>query len=129
MKVLDILNHKSFHFNQDLVKQSSISISETGIDAKLNIALNVNEEVECIYYWYDHLYRTINPKVVNEINTALNSHDWDTFKQYFDVNIKTPYTLPKEIMVFTKNTNILIGHLDFTKETFDLIALAEYECG
>lgn len=129
MKVIDVLNHKNFHFNQDLVNQSSIRIANNGIDANLNVTLNVNEEVECLYYWYDHLYRTVNPRVLGTIQLAIQEHEWETFKLYYLNQIQTPCDLPNEFVVFTKDTDILLGHMDLNEETFKLITFNEYECG
>ena len=50
MKVIDIIKRKDFRINQELIDQSSIKITKDNIDANLTIALNMNEDVECIYY-------------------------------------------------------------------------------
>lgn len=129
MKVIDILNHKDFHFNQSLIEQSSIRISDKSIDANLNIALNTNEEIECIYYWYDHLYRKINPKALGTIQISIQNHEWETFQLYYLNKIQTPCDLPNEFVIFTKDTDILLGHMDLNEETFKFITFNEYECG
>lgn len=129
MKVIDALRHKDFQINSDLINQSSIRVSEDGIDAKLTVTLDVNEEVDCNYYWYDHLYRTINPKALGTITLSIATHDWDTFKLYYYNNIKTPCTLPDGFAIFTKDTDILLGHMDLNEETFQYITFNEYECG
>lgn len=50
MKVIDVLKHKDFQLNSNLINQSSIRVSEDEIDAKLTVALDINEEIDCNYY-------------------------------------------------------------------------------
>ena len=128
-KVKDVIKNKNFHLCSDLIDRNSLHITSSSISAYLNTCLDVEEEIECVYYWVDHLYRITAPDTINEINTSLNTHNWETFKKYYYIDTKTPYELPTEMAVFTKNTNILIGHLGLNQETFNLITWAEYECG
>ena len=127
MKVIDIIRRKDFHINQELIDQSNIKITKDGIDANLTIALNMNEDVECIYYWYDHLTRgTI---AVNEIVQSLNDKNWDIFSQYLYNKKQHKCTLPNQITVFLGTTCQILGDLEINEETIQFLTYAEYECG
>lgn len=89
MKVIDVLKHKDFQLNSNLINQSSIRVSEDEIDAKLTVALDINEEIDCNYYQYDHMYRTINPRVLGTITLSITTHNL-TETQKND-NIKNEY--------------------------------------
>ena len=127
MKVIDIIKRKDFHINQELIEQSSIKITKDNINANLTIALNMNEDVECIYYWYDHLTRgTI---AVNEIVQSLNDKNWDVFSQYLYNKKQHKCTLPNQITVFLGTTCQILGKLEINEETIQFLTYAEYECG
>ena len=127
MKVIDIIKRKDFHINQELIDQSSIKITKDNINANLTIALNMNEDVECIYYWYDHLTReTI---AVNEIVQSLNDKNWDVFSQYLYNKKPHKCTLPNQITVFLEATCQILGELEINEETIQFLTYSEYECG
>ena len=104
-KVKDVIKNKNFHLCSDLIDRNSLHITSSSISAYLNTCLDVEEEIECVYYWVDHLYRITAPDTINEINTSLNTHNWETFKKYvqlwsyFRNEIRFPYKLAMQSAV------------------------------
>ncbi len=127
MKIIDIIKHKNFHMSETLIDKSSIKITTDGISSKATVAINVNEEVEMVYYWYDHLTR--GSVAVNEIEESLKNKNWELFSQYF-YNIKShKCSLPNTIVVFPKSEEYILGYLDMNENTIALLTWSEYECG
>lgn len=127
MKVIDIVKRKDFYINQDLINQSSIKITKEGISANLTMAFNVNEEVECVYYWYDHLTRG-TPATI-EIDRSLKDKNWAIFSQYLYNKKHHKCTLPNHITVFLTSECQILGELELNEETIQFLNWAEYECG
>lgn len=109
-------------FSEILINKNFILCDEFSIDT---ITTFKDSEVECIYYWYDHLTR--GTESFNNILASLNDKDWKKFCLYFENKEKHFCTLPQDIAVFVKNK--LLGHLRMNKETIQLLTHSEYECG
>lgn len=122
MKAIEIITRKDFIFNPNLVK---FTAKEDKVIADISII--PEEEVECWYYWYDHLTR--GSKAVKDIETALNTHNWRLFEQYLYNEVPHHCTLPYEMVVFSKMSGEILGHLALSKETMPFIQHSEYECG
>lgn len=100
-------------------------ILENKIETTLE--LDPNKEVECIYYWYDHLTRGSSTTI--DINNSLNEKNWEQFKKYLYDEIKHQCTLPDVMTVFETDSNNLIGHIILNENTMEFMTYNEYECG
>lgn len=127
MTILEAIKLEGFHMSENLIDQSSIKITKDGIKANAKVAINVNEEVEFVYYWYDHLMR--GTTAVEEIETALNNKDWKLFKKYFYNQDIHKCTLPIHITVFPKSGDYVLGYLEMNEKNIKLLTWSEYECG
>ena len=56
-------------------------INNNSIEFILKEKLDLEEEVEFVYYWYDHLTR--GTVAVENIEKSLNNKDWNTFSKYY----------------------------------------------
>lgn len=119
MKIKELIKNKDFFINNDLI------INDNNL--QFIIKLNPNEEVECVYYWYDHLTR--GSVAVNHIEKSLKDKNWDAFSQYFYNMLVHKCTLPNNIMVFSKSDNTILGTLTMNENTIKLLDWSEYECG
>lgn len=88
--------------------------------------INWDDKVELWYYWYDHLYRTRAPKIVEKIEQSLDDHNWEEFVKYY-YNEKLPITLPTDISVSCGD--YIVGSMRMCEETMQYIDYHEYECG
>ena len=122
MKIKDLIKNKSFSINQDCFE---LITNDNGI--QLTINLDPNEEIECVYYWYDHLTR--GNIAVNQIENSLKNKDWDKFSEYFYNILTHRCTLPDNIIVFSKSNNTIVGTLTMNEDTIKLLDWSEYECG
>ena len=127
MTILEAIKLDGFHMSESLIDQSSIKITKDGIKANAKVAINVNEEVEFVYYWYDHLTR--GTTAVEEIETALNNKDWKLFSKYFYNQDIHKCTLPLHIAVFPKSEDYILGYLEMNEKNIELLTWSEYECG
>ena len=127
MTILETMKLDSFHMAENLIDQSSIKITKDGIQANAKVAINVNEEVEFVYYWYDHLTR--GTKAVEEIEKALDNKDWKLFSKYFYNQDIHKCTLPLHIIIFPKSEDYILGYLEMNEKNIELLTWAEYECG
>lgn len=88
--------------------------------------INQDNEVEIVYFWYDHLYRNSIPDIVYNLDSIIRNNEWMKFYE-----IKEKYgnklTLPDEASIFINNR--IIGTLKLTYTTFQYITHSEYECG
>lgn len=125
MTILEVIKLDGFHMSESLIDQSSIKITKEQIKAK--IAINVNEEVDFVYYWYDHLTR--GTKAVEEIEKALNNKNWKLFSKYFYNQDIHKCTLPPYITVFPKSEDYILGYLEMNEKNIELLTCSEYECG
>lgn len=124
MKIKDVITNPSFYVNTRL---GVFSIQD---DSKIVLNfpdIQPDEDVEFVYYWYDHLTR--GSQAVEDIENSLKEHNWHVFSKYYFDEIKHECDLPCEIVVFSTNTSDLIGHMRLNENTFNLITYAEYECG
>lgn len=122
MIIADIIKNNYFYINKDLIE-----IKEVAGKLEVIFKCNLKDEVDCVYYWYDHLTR--GSKEVQDIETALENKDWALFSLYY-LNLK-PHncTLPNTITVFSKETGDIIGDLAMNDKTIQLLSYSEYECG
>ena len=119
MKIKELIKNKDFYLNNDLITNDN--------NSQFVIKLDPNEEIECVYYWYDHLTR--GTVAVNQIEKSLKDKNWDTFSQYFYNMLAHKCTLPDNITVFLKSNNTIVGILKMNEETIRLLNWSEYECG
>ena len=119
MKVKELIHNKDFSINNDLIINDN--------DLQFIVKLNPNEEIENIYYWYDHLTR--GSVAVNQIEKSLRDKNWEVFSQYFYDMLTHKCTLPNNIIVFLKSDGTIIGSLKMNEETIKLLDCSEYECG
>jgi hypothetical protein len=119
MKIKEIIKNKNFSIDCDLITNDN--------NLQFVIKLDPNEEVECVYYWYDHLTR--GTVAVNQIEKSLKDKNWDVFSQYFYNMLAHKCTLPDSITVFLKSNNTIVGFLKMNEETIGLLDWSEYECG
>ena len=127
MTILETMKLDGFHMSENLIDQSSIKITKDGIQANAKVAINVNEEAEFVYYWYDHLTR--GTKAVEEIEKALDNKDWKLFSKYFYNQDIHKCTLPLHIIIFSKSEYYILGYLEMNEKNIELLTWAEYECG
>lgn len=127
MTILEAIKLEGFHMSESLIDQSSIKITKDGIQANAKVAINVNEEVEFVYYWYDHLTRGTTE--VEEIEMALNNKNWKLFRKYFYNQDIHKCTLPLHITVFPKSEDYILGYLEMNEKNIELLTWSEYECG
>ena len=127
MTILEAMKLDGFHMSESLIDQSSIKITKDGIKANAKVAIDVNEEVEFVYYWYDHLTR--GTKAVEEIEKALNNKNWKLFSKYFYNQDIHKCTLPLHITVFPKFEDYILGYLEMNEKNIELLTWSEYECG
>lgn len=85
------------------------------------------EDIRIIYLWYHHLNPEVNKK---EIETAINNHDWKTFKKW----LKWEEEQANELVYFPEYADVYVngeyfGELLINEETFNLIMDNDYECG
>lgn len=123
MTVKTIMSDKNFIINPTLLDYTNAN--EKGIPFYDDI--DMYDETECIYYWYDHLTRGTYPFIYIEV--SLKTKDWKTFSEYYYNRIKHHCTLPESIAIFIKGKSTLLGHLRLDESTFQLIDYDEYECG
>lgn len=119
MKIKEIIKNKNFSIDCDLITNDN--------NLQFVIKLDPNEEVECVYYWYDHLTR--GTVAVNQIEKSLKNKDWNSFSQYFYNMLVHQCTLPDSIMVFSKSDSTIVGTLTMNEDTIKLLDWSEYECG
>lgn len=127
MTILEVIKLDGFRMSENLIDQSSIKITKDGITVNAKVAINVNEEVEFVYYWYDHLTR--GTVAVEEIERALNNKDWKLFSKYFYNQNIHKCTLPLHIIVFPKSEDYILGYLEMNEKNIELLTWSEYECG
>lgn len=82
-------------------------------------------EIRVVYFWYYHLNPKVNKK---EIETAINNHDWKTFKKWLIWQEK------QKLVYFPDYADVYIngkyyGQLVINEKTFHLITDNDYECG
>ena len=119
MTILEVMKLDGFRMSENLIDQSSIKITKDGITANAKVAINVNEEVEFVYYWYDHLTR--GTVAVEEIERALNNKDWKIFSKYFYNQNIHKCTLPLHIIVFPKSEDYILGYLEMNEKNIELL--------
>lgn len=119
MKIKEVIKNKNFSIDCDLIINDN--------NSQFVIKLDPNEEIECVYYWYDHLTR--GSVAVDQIEKSLKDKNWDVFSQYFYNMLTHKCTLPDSITVFLKSNNTIVGTLKMNEETIGLLNWSEYECG
>lgn len=125
MRIEEIISKKDFHFN--FSEYCMIEANDNNLFVVMKEKIDPSEEVEFMYYWYDHLTR--GSQAVKNIKKSLEDKDWEVFSKYYYDEVPHKCTLPTEIVVYSKKTNKLIGHLTLNKNTFSFINNSEYECG
>ena len=75
MRIFDIIKNRNFNINSEIGEVLINNLDQIQI---IFPNLNANEEVECIYYWYDHLTR--GSQAVKDIETSLSTHNWELFE-------------------------------------------------
>ena len=100
-----------------------------GDDGNINIStsdvVNLEDEVEVIYYWYHHM---IDKSIRDEIQTAIDNHDYKTFDKYFE-NDRYAWCLPTSAHICTDKDSIGTVMICGNQEMFNLITYSECECG
>lgn len=123
MKISEAITNKYFLLNPEFSKYK-IENNTVYLDIP---QLDLCEEVECVYYWYDHLTR--GSKAVKEIEQSLEDKNWNVFSKYLYKEIPHKCTLPNYITVFSKTGDYILGELKINEETIQFLNWAEYECG
>ena len=93
--------------------------------------LDLEHDIEILYYWYDHLTRMIEPKLIEKIETALDNHNFKRFikiKEYIQDN-NIMITLPEEAILWDKTADNHLGSIILNKDIFNSITHHEFECG
>ena len=84
MTLKEIFENKNFEpyldNNQGLWQRH---IENKSVVYTLTDKINWDDKVELWYYWYDHLYRTRAPKIVEKIEKSLDNHNWEDFVKYY----------------------------------------------
>lgn len=128
MTIKEVFQLDNFNINtQDVFDLSSVVINNNSINFTFKEKLDLEEKVEFIYYWYDHLTR--GSIAVENIEKSLNNKDWNTFSKYYFDELPHMRTLPSTIAIFTKKENILLGHIYINENTIKYLTHSEYECG
>ena len=84
------------------------------------------KNIEVAYYWYYHM---IPNELRNEIQEAIDNHDFKAFKFYYDtLNTADMCFLPKEASIYCGDKHI--GEIGILNEgAFSMITFSESECG
>lgn len=86
-----------------------------------------DQNFSVIYYWYHHM---IDPSIRTDIQSAIDSHDYNKFMTYYEMlNTHACTFLPNEAYIYYGND--CIGELDITcnKNVLSFITYSESECG
>lgn len=128
MTIKEVFQLDGFDINgQDLFDLSSMVINNNSANITLKEKLELDEEVEFVYYWNDHLTR--GTYAVENIEKSLNNKDWNTFSKYYFDELPHKCTLPSAITIFTQKESILLGYVHMNENTMKYLTCSEYECG
>lgn len=103
-------------------------VSDDGrVCPKVRVQATMDSEVEIVYYWFDHLHPEVD---TDEISRAIQIHDYETFRKWFDKLIYERYEY------LTSFAYIYIGEecvgeifIADSADMFSLITFSEHECG
>ena len=128
MTIKEVFRLDSFDVNaRDLFDLSSMVINNNSVNITLKEKLDLDEEVEFVYYWYDHLTR--GTVAAENIEKSLNNKDWNLFSKYYFDELPHKCALPSTIAIFTQKESILLGHVHMNENTMKYLTYSEYECG
>lgn len=103
------------------------SYNPSAADRRANDRMNYQEQEVMgvlIYYWYDHMLRETMPEVVAAIGKAIENHDWNSFKFFYDHQLALGVELPDIIYDCDNNRHWILNEQNFKR-----IQENEYECG
>ena len=103
------------------------SYNPSAADRRANDRMNYQEQEVVgvlIYYWYDHMLRETMPEVVAAIGKAIENHDWNSFKFFYDHQLALGVELPDIIYDCDNNRHWILNEQNFKR-----IQENEYECG
>lgn len=125
MKLKDIIAATQGKYTQ-LDFESVWSVDDSGnICMKTPIDINIEDEVEVVYYWYHHM---IDKKIRDNIQKAIDTRDYEAFMKYADEDVRCEF-LPVSASIYSNGEFIGNVAICQSKEAFGLITHSECECG
>ena len=125
MKLKDVIEATHGKYTQ-LDFESVWSVDDIGnICMKTPEIVNVENEVEVVYYWYHHM---IDKTMRDDIQKAIDTHDYETFMKYADKDVHCEF-LPVSASIYSNGEFIGNVAICQSKEAFSLITHSECECG
>lgn len=126
MKMLDVIS--AVGERMDWIKiDSSWEIDDGGQIILKVPEVCLDDEVDVVYYWYDHLMPDEKRK---KIQKAINNHDFKTFKKYEEEYEGCGMTyFPSSAFIYKGDEAIGSVCVVWSEDTFSLINFSESECG